>query len=190
MQPFSERELRAVLLFAVILVISCVIWAVRQFHPGLLHPKPELLVDLSQDQQPDEITVHVVGEVTNPGLYQLACGSRVADAIAAAGGATEDADLTLLNQALVLIDGRQVRVPCKMSKAADHPEPTEESPLPLNLATQADLEKLPGIGPVTARQIIKYRDTQGGFSSVEELLEVKGIGPKTLERIGKRVIVY
>ena len=123
-------------------------------------------------EQPD-ITVSVAGAVVSPGVYALPWGSRVEDAVAEAGGLTGTAEETLLNLADPLTTGETVLVP--EARAA-----TGESRLSLNTATERELELLvPGVGPVTAAKIIAARP----FESVEDLLDVSGIGPATLEKI-------
>ena len=135
---------------------------------------------------PAELLVHVAGAVVRPGLYALPAGARVADAIEAAGGATRRADLDLLNLAEPLVDGYKVGV---LERGAESPAPAPVAPgapggaVALNSADQAALETIPGIGPVTAAAILAYRDEAGPFSSVEQLLEVDGIGPATLESL-------
>lgn len=131
--------------------------------------------------------VDVVGAVRGPGLYRLPRGSRVADALARAGGATHKAQLELVNVAAPLADGEQIVVPRRGTAAAAPPSsaagaPTA-GPLHLSTATAEELDSLPGVGPVTAQKIIDYRQQQGGFSSVDELDAVPGIGPARLEQL-------
>lgn len=137
-----------------------------------------------------EVVVDVAGKVRRPGIAVLAAGSRVVDAIEAAGGARKGVDLTDLNLARVLVDGEQVLVgvePAAGGPAGITSAPTSpgaEGPLVnLNTADQAALETLPGVGPVTAGAILEWRSHNGAFTSVEELVEVNGIGPATLARL-------
>lgn len=127
--------------------------------------------------------VHVAGAVSRPGLYTLAPGGRVADAIEAAGGAAQKADLDLLNLAAPLTDGMKIEVLAR--GAAPAPAAASSSPglVSLNAADQTQLETIPGVGPVTATAILAYRDEAGPFTSIEQLMEVSGIGPATLESI-------
>lgn len=132
--------------------------------------------------------VHVAGAVRAPGLYELPAGARVADAIQAAGGAGPRADLGALNLAAPLTDGMKVDVLVRGDAAAATVTPapaTAGSPstVSLNSADAAALESIPGVGPVTAAAILAYRDEAGPFSSIEQLMEVSGIGPATLEAI-------
>ena len=136
---------------------------------------------------PAQLLVHVAGEVARPGLYALVPGARVADAIEAAGGPLRKADLDLLNLAESLVDGMKIEVLGRGAAAGASPQPAPSAAGPptvsLNSADQAALETIPGIGPVTAAAILAYRDEAGPFTSVEQLLEVSGIGPATLESV-------
>ena len=147
----------------------------------------------SRAGQEDEVVVDVAGAVARPGLVRLRGGDRVADAVAAAGGVTAEAEIAGLNQARVVADGEQVRVP----RAGEAPPPSPAtpggtggaaaggpaSPVDLNRATLAELDTLPGVGPATATAIIAWRDENGRFRRVDDLLEVPGIGPTRLERL-------
>jgi competence protein ComEA len=134
------------------------------------------------------VVVDVAGMVATPGVVSLPVGSRVIDALRAAGGALPGVDLSSLNLARVLTDGEQVAVGVDPA-----PEPPAASgqpgPIDLNSASSDDLDGLPGIGPVLADRIIAWRDEHGRFSSVDELLEVPGIGPSILADIGPLVRV-
>jgi competence protein ComEA len=144
---------------------------------------------------PEVVVVHVAGAVRRPGLYELPAASRVADAIRAAGGPRRAADLDALNLADVLSDGLKVDVPRRGETPAVAPAvtpgatPAPGSLVDLNQADQAALETIPGIGPVKAAAILDYRAQIGSFSSVDELLEVSGIGPATLETMRPYVTV-
>jgi competence protein ComEA len=156
------------------------------------------------------LAVHVVGAVPRPGLYELAEGSRVQDAIDAAGGLLAEANTDTLNLAKLLEDGQQLVVPYADGRAVttagetlDLPSAETELPpealpvatedpnlelLNLNIATLEELEALPGIGPTLAQRIIDYRD-QNGFFAVEDLLNVPGIGQSTFDQIKDLVTV-
>jgi competence protein ComEA len=147
----------------------------------------------------DDLLVHVAGRVRHPGVVELPAGSRVIDAIEAAGGARPGTRLGTLNLARPLVDGEQVAVgvPAASSLPAapvDTPllpgaTAATGTPVNLNTATQAELEELPGVGPVTATSIIEWRTENGGFSTVEELIEVSGIGEVTLAELRDLVTV-
>lgn len=137
------------------------------------------------------VVVHVVGQVVGPGIVTLPAGSRVADAIEAAGGAGQEADLAALNLARVLTDGEQVVVPRPGEQVQVVPGAgdAEGGLLDLNGADVAALDALPGIGPVLAQRIVDWRADNGRFTSVEELGEVTGIGPSVLADLRDRVRV-
>jgi competence protein ComEA len=152
---------------------------------------------------PTEVVVHVVGAVVSPGLRRLPSGSRVADALDAAGGALPGADLPRVNLAAPLVDGQQVYVPRPGeelplpagavlpggSGAAGAGGPGPGAPVDLNTATAEQLDTLPGVGPATAAAIIAHRDEHGPFTSVDQLLDVRGIGEAKLEQLRDLVSV-
>jgi competence protein ComEA len=138
-----------------------------------------------------KLLVHVVGAVRTPGLYRLDEGSRIDDAITAAGGPRPKAALDLVNLASPVADGQQVVVPVRGREGATAPgsppgaTPTER--VHLNTATLEELDALPGIGPITAQKILDYRTEHGAFSSIEELDAVPGIGPARLAELSEQV---
>ncbi len=144
---------------------------------------------------PGEVVVDVAGKVRHPGIETLPAGSRVVDAIEAAGGVRRGVDLTSLNLARVLVDGEQLLVgvagvPGAAAAAAAAPASAGPGALVnINTADQMALETLPGIGPVTAASILDWRSQNGWFSSVDELLEVSGIGDATLADIAPYVTI-
>jgi competence protein ComEA len=133
------------------------------------------------------LVVHVAGAVRRPGLYRLAEGKRVADAVARAGGATAPADTAAINLAAPLADGMQVIVPRRVVVAASSGGADAGSAAParisLSSASAAELDELPGVGPVTAQKIVDYRAAHGGFRSVEDLDAIPGIGPARIEQL-------
>ena len=141
------------------------------------------------------LVVHVAGAVRDPGVYRLAAGARVDDAVARAGGATRRADLGGLNLAAELEDGRQVLVPERagaggggaVAPGAAATAPAPAQPRNLNTATLEQLDTLSGIGPLTAQKILEYREELGGFGSIEELGEIPGIGEKRLASLREEV---
>ena len=136
------------------------------------------------------VVVHVAGAVRDPGVYRMRAGSRVDDAVGRAGGATARADLTQVNLAAKVEDGRQIVVPRRVSAAAPGAAPVQPGvPLNLNTATLEQLDELPGVGPATAQKILDYREEHGGFGSVEELGQVPGIGDVRLAALREQVRV-
>jgi competence protein ComEA len=138
-----------------------------------------------------ELYVHVSGAVAAPGLYVLPAGSRVVDAVAAAGGFAEGADDAAVNLARVLDDGEQLHVPSTGGPAELSGPAIDDSGglVDLNTADTTRLETLPRIGPAMAERIIAWRDENGRFTSVEDLLAVPGIGDKMLEGLRDLVTV-
>jgi len=139
---------------------------------------------------PPTLYVHVAGEVVAPGLYLMKEGARVADALAAAGGLTDAAQSDAVNLARRIVDGEQLIVPAVGAAPAPGALPgavPDSGPISLSTATAAQLEELPEVGPATAAKIISYREANGPFASVDQLLEVPGIGEKTLEGFRDRV---
>jgi len=132
------------------------------------------------------VVVHVLGSVMAPGLYELPGGARVVDAVAAAGGFTETADRGGVNLARVLVDAEQVRVPA-MGESA--PDAAEGGLVNLNTADSAGLQVLPRVGPAMADRIIAWREANGGFRAIEDLLAVSGIGEATFESLRPLVTV-
>jgi competence protein ComEA len=140
------------------------------------------------------VAVHVAGRVRHPGLVRLTAGSRVLDAVRAAGGTRPGADLDAVNLARKLVDGEQIRIPARGEPATAAPGgapgagAAAAGPLDLNTATAEQLDTLPGVGEVTAGRIVAYR-SEHPFTSVDELLEVPGIGQRRFEQLKDLVTV-
>jgi competence protein ComEA len=134
------------------------------------------------------IYVHILGEVAAPGLYELREGDRAVDAVAAAGGFTAEADQAQLNLARFLVDGEQIVVPAVGENAAAS-SGESGGKVNLNSADATQLQALPRIGPAMAQRIIDWRETNGRFASVEDLLSVTGIGAKTFAALKDLVTV-
>ena len=165
-------------LAGVVAVASLVLVAVNRPEP----PTGEFSV--SAGDSVDEVTqqflyVHVVGEVSSPGMYQLPIGARLVDAVFAAGGLTEDADNASVNLARELTDGEQIVV-FSISQEGEAAGTTASGLVSLNRASDKELEDLPGIGPALSSRIIAWREANGGFKSVQDLLKVSGIGESLL----------
>lgn len=139
--------------------------------------------------QSGDLVVDVTGAVRRPGVYRMPAGSRVDDAVTRAGGPTPKAGLEAVNLAARLADGQQVVVPEQVAAGASGTAApaTEEGPISLGTATVAQLEEIDGIGPVTAGDIVEFRDEHGGLSSVDQLDQVPGIGPATMEALRARL---
>jgi competence protein ComEA len=140
------------------------------------------------------VVVHVAGAVAAPGLYRLGGDARVADALDAAGGPAGDADLDALNLAAKVADGERVYVPRRgeappAAAVAGGTAAVAAGPVDLNTATAEQLEALPGVGPATVEAILSYRKEKGRFRSVDELLEVRGIGEAKLAALRSKVTV-
>ncbi len=137
-----------------------------------------------------DVVVDVTGAVARPGVYRLPSGARVKDAVDRAGGATGAAQLEAINLAARLADGQQVVVPKKGpggAPVATAGATSEEGPISLGTATVEQLDTIDGIGPVTAQDIIDFREEHGGLSSVDQLDQVSGIGPATMESLRARL---
>jgi competence protein ComEA len=158
---------------------------------GALPPPPPIASTTTSAGTSSALVVDVVGAVRRPGLYRLAQGGRVADALTRAGGSTRRADLALVNLAAPLADGEQVVVPTRgqggaaaaTGGASGGGTSAPSGPVHLNTATVDELDSLPGIGPVTAQKILDYRQKHGAFGSVDELDAVPGIGPARLDQL-------
>jgi competence protein ComEA len=137
------------------------------------------------------VVVSVVGLVVRPGLVTLPEGARVADAVAAAGGLLPEADPASVNLAAPVVDGQQIAVgvPGAAPPAAPAGNAPPGGPVDLNSATVADLDALPGIGPVLAQRIVDHRDANGRFTTVEQLDDVPGIGPAIYAELAELVRV-
>ncbi|MFD4957446.1 helix-hairpin-helix domain-containing protein [Microbacterium sp. NPDC058389] len=161
---------------------------------GAMAPTQEVPVAVTPTRTPTttaDLYVHVSGAVRTPGLYVLPQGSRVVDAVAAAGGFTDDADRDAVNLARAVSDGEQLPVPRvgETAVTTGTAGTTADGRVNLNTADAAALEELPRIGPALAERIIAWRDDNGRFTSVDDLLAVPGIGDKMLSSLRDLVTV-
>lgn len=186
----AQRRLLAVAL----LLVVAVVFGLRHLHGGRAAPTgafaPLTVAAPGHAAAPGGklLVVDVAGAVRRPGLYRLAAGTRIADAVARAGGAGPKADLDLVNLAAPLADGEQVVVPRRGAAAAGSGEPSPTAPLDLNSASAEQLDALPGIGPETAAKIVAFRQAHGPFRTVEGLDAVPGIGPSRIDQLKGLVI--
>jgi competence protein ComEA len=192
----SRGEIAGLIMVLVALMGGAGVWYVRAL------PKPVTIAEASPGAAeqsasptptPPPIIVDVAGAVRKPGVYEFAEGERVIDAIERAGGALPKADLSLLNLAAPITDGIQILVP-KTGPAAPgvSAAPVGGAPaglININTATATELEALSGIGEVLAATIVEYRTTNGPFTVVDDLLDVSGIGPATLDEIRDQITV-
>lgn len=156
----------------------------------MLSPPRGSPIALQPPPTPGPIRVHIAGSVNQPGVYSLDRRAIVAEAIEAAGGASVDANLELVNLAAPLSDGAKVTVPAvgDLSAGGEAPQPVVEPAssqerLDINSATAPELERLPGIGPSLAEEIVSFRNANGPFQTVDDLQHVSGIGPAKLDAI-------
>ena len=184
------------LLGALLLVVGYWWWQGRA-RPVVTVPDPVATVSAPASSAPlGEVTVHVRGRVARPGVVTLPAGSRVVDAIEAAGGVRAGASIGALNLARLLVDGEQVAVGVKGAQGGPSGVPeggTDAGPtggssgvdalVDLNAATASELEELPGIGPVLAERIVQWREDNGRFTDVEVLGEVSGIGDALMAQL-------
>ena len=200
MQPIVLSR-RRVLLGALLLVLVLLLGARFLLHAGTpAAPAAPPIIGSSEAgaaaASAPRLVVYVVGAVRRPGLYRLADGARVADAVARAGGVTRKADPAAVNLAAPVADGEQVVVPARLPPAVAAAQGAPISaggssaagPVQPSVATAEQLDTLPGIGPVTAQKIIAYRTAHGAFHSVDELDEVPGIGPTRVEQLRGLVV--
>ena len=189
--PDIQVSRRALVLgaLALALALALVNRVLRDAGTAYETPAPHAVAGNARTLPQTLVAVDVVGAVRRAGLYRLPQGSRIADALARAGGATRKADLALVNLAAPLADGSQILVPARVSAPAGGgavgggTPSAPAGPVHLNSATLADLDALPGVGPVTAQKILDYRQQHGAFGSVDELDAISGIGPKRMDQL-------
>lgn len=184
--PQIELSRRRALAAAALLLVALLLAGRLLLHAGTPSAAPPpLVVPTAAPPAPELLVIDVVGAVRRPGLLRLAKGSRIADAVARAGGATRRADLAQVNLAAPIADGEQVVVPARGGggSAATGAATPSTGPVHLSTATADQLDALPGIGPVTAQKILDYRTQHGAFSSVDELDAITGIGPARIDEL-------
>jgi competence protein ComEA len=195
----ERRELLGLVAIAVLVVVGAAFWYARSL-PGRVSVELSgrggsggSAIGVSPSPSPSPILVYVAGWVRQPGVYQLHQGDRVIDAIGLAGGARRGADLASVNLAAFVTDAQQITVAKRGALAAGGlggPSSGGSEPLiNLNTATLEELESLPGIGPSLGQRIVDYRTQHGPFRSVEDLLNVSGIGDKRLADLRSKVTI-
>lgn len=147
-----------------------------------------------EEYQTDDVYVDIGGEVKNPMLLQLPSGSRIDDAIKAAGGLTDKADLSNVNRAQLLEDGQKILIPtlgdsASAEEAQKISDAQKDVKVNINTANDDELRTLDGVGPATAEKIINHREKNGRFKSIEDIMDVSGIGEKTFERLKDDICV-
>ena len=153
--------------------------------PAIEQAAVNIAEPIPQQSVATQLIINVAGKVLNPGVYQLPQGSRVIDALKAAGNQLKGVDISDINLARVLVDGEQILIGASnhVSLKAKTKKITVDNPLDLNRATLAQLDTLPGIGPVTSQRIIDYRKKVGRINSVDELKKISGLGGAKFEEI-------
>jgi competence protein ComEA len=203
MSPFTwsprEKKLAIALVAILVFAIGALLWNQEDLPmqnsslPTYQQPVPTKTIEAKK--KPQVATIDVKGAVKKPGIYKLTVPVRLYQVLEAAGGASDLADVNRINLAKVIADGSMIYIPKKGEQIPTEASPiqsntkTEESKINLNTATLEELETLDGLGPTKAKAIIQYRGEHGGFRSVDELLQVSGIGERTLEKIKEKLYI-
>ncbi|HEX9890536.1 MAG TPA: ComEA family DNA-binding protein [Actinomycetota bacterium] len=185
----GRREAVVVAVAGVVLAGAAAVWYVRSMPAPAPEVRREQAPVPGPSASPATLVVHVAGWVRRPGVYRLPEGARVIDAVDLAGGARRGADLSALNLAAVLADAQQILVPKRGASAGPGGSGHEQALVNLNTATVEELETLPGIGEVLAQRIFDHRQEHGPFRTVEDLLDVSGIGDQRLADLRDKVTV-
>lgn len=206
----ENKEKIIIAIIGVILIISLVVYFLdKEDGEEYIEINNEIasLTDeeiVEEIDESEEIILHIIGAVKNPGIVKIKEGSRIVDVIEAAGGITEDADISKINLAYVVEDGQKIFIPCITDEITEETEyVTSESGdniiidnnegenvmVNINKATQTELETLPGIGPAMALRIIEHREQNGNFENIEDIKNVKGIGDAKFENIKNNICV-
>ena len=192
----DPRRLAAWAAAALVLLLLSAWYLARSRPAADAAPPPAATIAVKEEgASGGRVTVDVAGAVNKPGVYRLSSDERVEDALERAGGPTRRADLSQINRAAKLEDGRQILVPTRPSRsgptaaAASSTPAAPEQPVNLNTATLEQLDTLDGVGPATAQKILDYRTEHGGFGAVDELDQIPGIGEKRLAALREHVRV-
>lgn len=188
---YSNTQKRSLLIVAGLVLATSSFFILRTSSPSEAIAPPPLTLDVAAV----DITIDVQGAVNRPGVYKLTIGSRVVDAIKAAGGVTKAGDPSDLNQARIIADGEQIYVYAKSAssttttKSTVKVKPKSSAFVLVNRASAKEFEALDGIGPVLASRIVSYRKANGPFATIEDLLNVPGIGAGTLSKFKSKLRV-
>ena len=213
MLEFIKRKKNLVIVIGVTIIVA-IYWICNMFTSTQDITEQEDMLKIVENtnensisnEDSDIIVVHIIGGVKNPGIVKLEENSRIEDAIEAAGGLTEDSDISDVNLAYVLEDGIKIRIPIIDDKKdednsyitedsgegvimEDNSDSSLSSLVNINKATQTELETLPGIGPSLASRIIEYRENNGKFSKKEDIKSVTGIGDSKYAKIEEFISV-
>lgn len=157
-----------------------------------IYLEDNVVIENQVGEEISKIKIHIIGEVINPGMYELDEGARIYDAVRIAGGTTDVSDINKINLAYELSDGEKIYIPSIFDEENEYTLSNEEknsNKININKATSEDLQTISGIGPSLASKIIAYREENGKFNSIEELKNVSGIGDKKYESISQFVVV-
>lgn len=182
----TRAEVAGAAALVVLLLAAAGLWYWRSLPRAVeVRAVRSVVTSAAPSPSPEPVVVHVAGRVHAPGVYELAPGARLVDAVDAAGGALRDADLDAINLAALAVDGTQIYIP----RRGEVPAPSAvgaggvsaDGRIDINTATAAELETLPRVGEVLAQRIVDYRTANGPFATVDDLLDVSGIGQATLD---------
>ena len=190
---YTALQKRSLLIVAGLVLATSSFFILRTSTPSEAITPPPLSMDMA-DVDLVDMTIDIQGAVLRPGVYQLPMGSRVVDAIKAAGGVTKVGDPSDLNQARKISDGEQIYVYARSGTATTatqkaKPKPKSAAFVSINRASAKEFEALDGIGPVLASRIVAFRKANGPFSAIEDLLKVPGIGAGTLSKFKTKLRV-
>ena len=202
MEYFNKKNLIIIITSLILIIIICVYFFTQKNSNSNLILNDLFVEDSSVDTQENEqITIHIAGEINNPGVFYLSPNSRIIDAINAAGGSTDIANLDKINLAYKLQDGQKIYIPSIYDEEISNyitnnsgdnvldSSSNINTTININTATQSELETLPGIGEATAQKIIDYRNRNGKFHKVEDIMNVSGIGESKFNNIKDKISV-
>lgn len=183
------KDQRRALISISLIAIGIAIYFSLSSRSNVVHSAEPIQIEssMTSDSSTSLIFVHVAGEVRKPGLYPMIRGARVNDAISIAGGPTAGADTSQINLARAIVDGEQIYLPSIRERRSISAGKSFNGKININQASVAAFDSLPGIGPVIAERIVKYRREHGPFITLEDIEKVQGVGAKTLARIKDRL---